>query len=443
MSEKHTRFVYPASLSETLKLIQVDQHSLSVYMEEMIHHCNEVNPIVRALLPEPQRRQRLLNETRLLRNEYPNPASRPILYGATVGVKDIFHVDGFVTRAGSELPPHLFAGEEAACVTKLKQAGALIMGKTVTTEFAYFEPGQTRNPHNTEHTPGGSSSGSAAAVAAGLCTLSLGTQTIGSVIRPAAFCGIVGYKPSLGRIDPTGLVFFSRTIDHVGLFTQDVEGMAIAASVLCDGWSDKQVENKLPVLGVPDGPYLRQADDAALQKFEEHVLMLQVAGYSVKRVPAFTDIEELNTLHRRMVFAEFAKEHEAWFDDFESLYRPRTIEAVQIGRNVPSAELDEAREHTLSFRSAVAELMDRVGIDLWICPPALGEAPLGIESTGDPNMNLPWTHAGMPAITIPAGLGEAGMPLGLQLVARFGADEALLQWVEAMSQLSMEAIYDE
>jgi len=153
-----------------------------------------------------------------------------------VGIKDIFHVDGFVTRAGTRVPPERFAGPEAASVALLREAGALIAGKTVTTEFAYFEPGPTRNPHNPAHTPGGSSSGSAAAVAAGLCQLALGTQTIGSVIRPAAFCGVVGFKPSFGRIPTSGLVYFSRTIDHVGLFTQDLDGMELAASVLCRDW---------------------------------------------------------------------------------------------------------------------------------------------------------------------------------------------------------------
>ncbi len=442
-SDKRTQFVYPASLSEALHSIQVDQHSLSIYIEEAVHHVNEVNPMVRAFLPETNRRQRLLEDMSELRRTYRGADNRPPLYGATVGVKDIFHVDGFVTKAGSNLPPELFSGGEAVSVRKLKEAGALIMGKTVTTEFAYFEPGPTRNPHNTEHTPGGSSSGSAAGVAAGLCTLALGTQTIGSVIRPAAFCGIVGFKPSLGRIDPEGIVYFSRTIDHVGLFTQDVAGMAIAAGVLCDDWQAEDVVETLPILGVPDGPYLHQADKAALRKFEEQVLMLQVAGYHVIRVAVFPDIEELNTLHRRMVFAEFAQEHSAWFDEFEELYRPRTVEAIEMGRTVADSELDAAREHTLSFRAAVAEKMEAEGIDLWICPPAIGEAPQGIDATGDPNMNLPWTHAGLPAVTVPAGVGDGGLPLGLQLVAHYGDDEQLLKWAEDLEALSVEAIYDD
>jgi Asp-tRNA(Asn)/Glu-tRNA(Gln) amidotransferase A subunit family amidase len=199
-------------------------------------------------LAEPDRRGRLHRAATALAVAYPEPAGRPSLYGALLAVKDIFHVDGFTTRAGATVPPELFAGPEAACVTRLRQAGALVVGKAVTTEFAYFEPGPTRNPHNLAHTPGGSSSGSAAAVAAGLAPLALGTQTIGSVIRPAAFCGIVGFKPSLGRVDPQGLVFFSRTLDQRGLFTQDVAGMALAAAVVCREWRDLPAPGRLPVL---------------------------------------------------------------------------------------------------------------------------------------------------------------------------------------------------
>lgn len=431
-------YVYPASLSDALHSIRERQHSLSVYVEELVQRVNKVDQTIHAFLPEPERMQRLRREAGELSAMYRGPDQRPALYGATVGIKDIFHVDGFVTRAGTNLPPQLFAGEEAIVVRQLKDAGALVMGKTVTTEFAYFEPGPTRNPHNIEHTPGGSSSGSAAAVAAGLCTLALGTQTIGSVIRPAAFCGIVGFKPSLGRIDPQGIVFFSRTIDHVGLFTQDVAGMATAAQVTCAGWSLSTPSDQLPVLGVPDGPYLAQTDDDALRRFEERLLMLQVAGYTVKRIPVLEGIEELNQLHRKLVFAEFAQEHADWFEDFESLYRPRTVEAIHLGQAVSAEELESARANCRALRSELEEGMDRERIDLWICPSAVGEAPYGIDATGDPNMNLPWTHAGMPAITIPAGRGTQGLPLGMQLIARFGADEELLVWAESLAALNIE-----
>jgi Asp-tRNA(Asn)/Glu-tRNA(Gln) amidotransferase A subunit family amidase len=261
----------------------------------------------------------------------------------------------------------------------------------------------------------------------------LGTQTIGSVIRPAAYCGIVGFKPSYDRIPTQGLVYFSRTADHVGLFTQDVAGMAIAASVLCQDWRASAVGARLPVLGVPDGPYLLQTDPAALAHFEEHVLMLQVAGYSVERVPILDDIANLNHLHRRMIFAEFAQEHAAWFAEHEAAYRPRTAEALRTGFTVSAAELAAARSNVTQLRQALMAAMDMTNIDLWICPAATGPAPAGLASTGDPNMSLPWTHAGLPVVALPCGKTESGLPLGVQLVARFGADEDLLAWAGSLA----------
>ena len=420
--------LHPAPLAAALDALQVGQHSLSIYLEQMTGRIDEIDPKVHAFLAEPGRLARLRAEAGVLRERFPARADYPRLFGALVGVKDIFHVDGFVTHAGSELPPELFAGPEAAVVTRLRAAGALLAGKTVTTEFAYAEPGPTCNPHNPEHTPGGSSSGSAAAVAAGLCTLALGTQTIGSVIRPAAFCGIVGYKPSFDRIPTAGIVYFSRSIDHVGLFTQDLPGMAIAASVLCDDWQRAEPPTGLPVLGVPDGPYLTQTDPASLEIFEEILLMLQVAGCTVKRVEALPQIAALNVQHRRLIFGEFAREHAEWFAKHGALYRPKTAEAIRTGQTVDDAELDELRAMPPRLRAELAELMDRAEIDLWVSPAAGGAAPKGITFTGDPNMNLPWTHAGMPTLTVPAGRSAEGLPLGLQLTARFGADEALLAW---------------
>src|SRR3970040_1828025 len=179
---------------------------------------------VRAFVPEESRFERLRREAKALLSRFPDSGERPPMFGVLIGVKDIFRVGGFPTRAGSRLPAEVFEGPEAEPVKKLKAAGTLVLGKTVTTEFAYFAPGPTRNPHNLAHTPGGSSSGSAAAVAAGLAPLARGPQTIGSIVRPAAFCGVVGFKPSFGRISTEGVIPLSPSLDHVGFFTQDVAG---------------------------------------------------------------------------------------------------------------------------------------------------------------------------------------------------------------------------
>ncbi len=423
-----TNFLQPAPLAETVAALRSGQIDLRSHIDAVCDRIEQVDSVIEALLAEPDRRGRLQRAASALAAAYPEPAGRPPLFGALLAVKDIFHVDGFTTRAGAALPPELFAGPEAACVTRLRQAGALVLGKAVTTEFAYFEPGPTHNPHNLAHTPGGSSSGSAAAVAAGLAPLALGTQTIGSVIRPAAFCGIVGFKPSLGRIDPSGLVFFSRTLDQVGLFTQDLAGMALAASVLCQGWQDVPAPGRLPVLGVPVGPYLEQAEPAALRAFWQQMGRLAAAGVIVRETPALASIEALNSLHRRLVFAEFAQEHASLYAQHASLYRPRTAEIAEMGKTVSPEELAAARANIAVLRGELEGLMDGAGIDLWACPAARGPAPAGLHATGDPAMNLPWTHAGLPALTLPAGLAGNGLPLGLQLVGRLGDDEALLGW---------------
>lgn len=430
-----TPLTHPAPLAATVDALRRGELDLHVCIDQTCDRIEQVDRLVQALLPEEGRRARLHRQADALLARYPAAAERPTLFGALVAVKDIFHVEGFATQAGAALPPALFAGPEAASVTALRHAGALVLGKAVTTEFAYFEPGPTHNPWNLAHTPGGSSSGSAAGVAAGLAPLALGTQTIGSVIRPAAFCGVVGFKPSLGRIDPQGLVFFSRTLDQVGFFTQDLAGAALAAAVLCVDWRSNAAEQRAPVLGVPSGPYLQQTEPDALAAFWQQIETLRAAGLVVRVVPALAEIEALNTLHRRLVFAEFAQEHAAAYARYADLYRPRTREIIELGRTVSAAELTATRANISSLRHELTAQMEGTGIDAWVCPAARGPAPLGLQATGDPALNLPWTHAGLPALTLPVGLAASGLPLGLQLVGHFGADEALLGWAEAISTI--------
>ncbi len=426
-------FINSAPLWLTIEKLRAGQMDLFAHIDEMCDRLEELDPQMESMLSEPDRRNRVQAEAKALQARYPNPTKRPPLYGALVAIKDIFHVSGFLTRAGSVIPPELFAGPEASCVCRLRDAGALILGKSVTTEFAYFEPGPTRNPHNLSHTPGGSSSGPAAAVAAGLCPLSIGTQTIGSVIRPAAFCGVIGFKPTLYRIATEGLVYFSRTLDQIGVFTQDLAGTELAASVLCESWKPVPTPGTMPVLGVPAGPYLEQAEPEALKAFGRHLEKLESAGCKIKRVPALKQIGDLNTLHRRFVFGEFAREHEAIYPKHASLYRKRTVEIIEIGKTVSDQELASLKTNCSALRQELETAMAHAGIDLWVTPSALGPAPEGIHATGDPNMNLPWTHAGMPSITLPAGKAQNGLPLGLQLVAPFGADEQLVAWCQVMT----------
>jgi Asp-tRNA(Asn)/Glu-tRNA(Gln) amidotransferase A subunit family amidase len=427
--------LHPAPLAESAAASRTGELELLTYINDICDRIDTLEPEIQALLPEPDRRVRLLAEAQALQARFPDPANRPPLFGIPVGIKDIFFVDGFPTRAGSQLPPELFVGAEGNCVRALRAAGALMLGKTVTTEFAYFEPGPTRNPHNLEHTPGGSSSGSAAAVAAGFCPLAIGTQTIGSTIRPAAFCGIVGFKPGYGRIPNNGLILCSNTFDHVGIFTQDVAGAALAASLLCHNWQagETGVADALPVLGVPEGPYLAQASPEGLAAFERQLALLVKAGYTLRRVTAMEDIEVINRRHSRIVFAEMARVQAAWFAQYESLYRPRTAAAIREGQEVSAEELQLARADIAKLRAQLEALVSQAGIDVWVCPSAPGPAPEGLTSTGSPLMNLPWTQAGLPAISLPAGRAANGLPLGFQCVGAYMADERLLKWAAPMA----------
>lgn len=424
----------PAPLAATAKALRTNELDLLAYINDICARIDAAEPHIQALLPQPQRRERLLAQAEALQAHFPDPASRPPLYGIPVGVKDLFNVDGFPTQAGSQLPASLFDGPEAVCVRALRQAGALIVGKTVSTEFAYFEPGPTRNPHNLAHTPGGSSSGSAAAVAAGLCPLALGTQTIGSTIRPAAFCGIVGFKPSYDRIPTAGLIKCAESLDTAGFFTQDVAGVDLAASLLCDNWRRVEPAHK-PVLGVPEGAYLAQASAEGLAAFERQLRSLAAAGYSVMRVAALEQIEAINRRHLTIVCAEMAQVHASWFAQYESLYRPRTAAAIREGQSVDAENLTRARAGRIQLRAALEALMDRYGIDVWVAPAAPGSAPEGIHTTGNAVMNLPWTHAGLPVLSLPAGRAENGLPLGLQCVGAFMADEQLVAWAADLAEV--------
>ena len=412
------------------------------YVDQLCDRIDAVDGDLRAFLTECGRRERLRSEVESLLDRHPDPDDRPPLFGVPVGVKDNTHAAGFETRAGTAVPPELFQGPEATCVGRLRDAGALVLGKTVTTGFAGGGPGLTRNPHDLDHTPGGSSSGSAAAVAAGLCPLATGTQTAGSVGRPAAFCGIVGFKPSFGRIPRDGVIERSETADHVGAFAQDVSGITLAAEVLCDDWGTVPAPEGLPALGVPEGTYLDAAEAEGRAAFEAHVSRLEAAGCSIERirVPLFEDYEALDRLHHRMTRAELALVHEPWFDDYEAFYRTPMAEAIREGREISAGELARGRAMAEALREELDALLVEHGLDAWVAPGAPGPAPETIRSTGDPAMNRPWTYAGVPVLSVPAGTAENGLPLGLQVAGQFGADEELLGWGPALSDaLSVSA----
>jgi Asp-tRNA(Asn)/Glu-tRNA(Gln) amidotransferase A subunit family amidase len=422
------------SLSRSVLELKSGKTNPVDYINRICDRIEAVEPVIHALLPEDGRRERLILEARELTNKYPDPTGRPALFCIPVGVKDLFRVDGFPTKAGSQLPEELFAGIESSVVTSLKNAGALILGKTITTEFAYFESGPTCNPYQPDHTPGGSSSGSAAAVACGFAPLSLGTQTIGSITRPASFCGVYGFKPSLGRIPTDGVIPFSASVDHIGFFTQDHAGVELIAGILCKQWNANiALPQRNPVIGIVTGKYLEQADAEVLQFFENKIDELEQKGFVLKYVDAFGDIETVNTYHRAIIASEFADVHKDWFRAHEELYRKNSRELILEGRKVSRDQYQTAKNGMELFRNRIENVKAKHQIDIWLSPSSCTPAPEGLNSTGSPLMNLPWTNAGMPTLSVPSGSTANQLPLGLQFAVSFMQDESLIAWVKKLS----------
>ncbi len=361
-----------------------------------------------------------------LLRRYPDPEQRPPLFGVPLGVKDIFRVDGRAIRCGSALPPEVFAGRQAEAVTRLKAAGALVMGITVSAEFACWAPGPTRNPCNLSHTPGGSSSGSAAGVAAGFFALALGSQTAGSVIRPAAYCGVVGVKPSFGRVGRDGMIPYAVSLDHVGLMADSVDRAEGAMAALCDDW--RRAPQPAPadiVLGVASGPYLQNATARARSVFEATVDSLRHAGFTVRDVLLFEDVDEVNDSLSRLSKAEVAVVHREWSARYGELYHPTTMTEVRAGRALPVGEAERLRAMQARTARRVGQITAEAGIDIWLSPAAPDRAPAGLEATGDPVMNSPWIFVGWPTLTLPCAIDGDGLTYGLQIAAPNGCDEML------------------
>ena len=348
-----------------------------------------------------------------------------LLEGVPLGVKDIIDVAGLPTRMGSALTDERPAAASAECVRRLQEAGALVLGKTVTTEFAYYTPGRTRNPWNTAHTPGGSSSGSAAAVACGMVAGALGTQTNGSIIRPAAFCGVVGYKPSLGAISSDGTLDPWPSLDHTGVFARNVADAALLAHVMSAGavpaTLDASGGQRLLVVRTP---VWREAEPHAQAVFLATIDRLQAAGADItaRELP-----EEFGAAHaalRTLMAREAALHFRVLRETHGEGLSPQLRALIDEG----AALDDDAYPRALGVQRALRErYADFIAaFDAVLTPATPGEAPATLEQTGSPVFCSLWSLLGVPAITIPCALGRHGLPLGLQITAASGAEAAAL-----------------
>ena len=375
-------------------------------------------------------------------------SSEAPLAGVPVGVKDLIDTADMPTAYGSPAYEGRRPDKDAWIVARLRAAGATILGKTVTTEFAWRHPGATTNPWNHDYTPGGSSSGSAAAVAAGIVPLALGTQTFGSVIRPAAYCGVVGVKPSYGTIARTGVLPLSGSLDHLGIFTTSVADavhvLGIVAGTDADdphtthvsrqGNGHGDAARRPPRIGVLREQIGGPIDEAQQQVLDQLAERLRADGAEI--VDADLPVELVDAAqHASILLAvEAALTHGELVDRSPALVSAPMMALVAQGRTLPATEYANAKAlQVLMARRFDRWLTEAATLDALLVAPASGEAPRGLDYTGDAAFCTPWTFLGVPAITLPVGFGPGGLPLGVQLVGASQRDTALLSlaaWVE-------------
>ncbi|MCU7873065.1 MAG: amidase [Candidatus Thiodiazotropha sp. (ex Lucinoma borealis)] len=379
-----------------------------------------------------------LIQARML-DEY-RQTGRPLgpLHGLPVGIKDIIDTHDLPTENGNALDSGRRPTEDAWLVARLRAAGAIIPGKTVTTECAYLAPAKTRNPHNPEHTPGGSSSGSAAAVASGMVPFAVGTQTGGSVIRPASFCGIVGFKPSFGMIPRSGVLRTSRQLDTVGTFGRTIEDAALLADILAghdlvDPDTMPMAQPRLletaltnppvtPQLAFIKSPAWSDIEPDCAEGFAE---LVDVLGEHCDAFELPGIFDEGAKAQRRIMLTEMAHNLRHYYDRGADKLAAETCAAIEEGRTISAVDYLAAIAWRDTLYAGLEEIFDRY--DAVITPAAPGEAPVGHSSTGSAAFNVLWSLTGVPAITLPLLTGRRGLPVGVQLIGRRNDDARLLR----------------
>jgi amidase len=353
-----------------------------------------------------------------------------LLHGMTLGVKDIFDTASLPTEYGSPIYAGHRPAWDAACVALARAAGAVVIGKTVTTEFATMVPARTLNPHDARRTPGGSSSGSAAAVAAGMVRFAFGSQTVGSTIRPAAYCGVVGYKPTFGMLSRSGMKMGAESLDTVGVIARTVDDAALlaAGSGMREDLAGGEFLEKprLAVCRSPNWHHMsREGADAFLAAAE------RLGGQGAKIFEREVPFDALDKAATTILFYQMARGLAYEMAHHRARVSPMLVQRVEEGSAIPHAEYAKALAYAAECRKRLADLMGDLGAIL--TPSATGEAPLGLESTGNTAMNRLWTVLYAPCVTVPSSVGPAGMPLGVQIVGLPGADARTLaaaRWVE-------------
>ena len=443
--------LFDLTVAQAARRIRERELSSSALAEALIDRIQRLDPILKAWVTVD--REEVLDTARQRDQELDAHGPRGPLHGIPVGLKDIFYTEGMKTTAGSKIHADFVPTYDATCVARLKDAGAVVLGKAVTTEFAFADPSPTRNPWNLAHTPGGSSSGPAAAVAARMCAAALGSQTAGSTCRPASYNGIVGLKPTAGRISLHGVVPLAWSLDTVGTLTRTVEDAAILLGVMAGhdpndhSSATEPVEDYRDALDRFQGPpriglikeyFLEQCDHEVRKHTEDVAQRLSRAGATVEELALPGSYASCHPAHRVVMNVEAAAFHEELFKERPEDYGPVLSRTIETGMLVPGVRYLEAQRLRRRFKDEITALATKV--DVLLTPTTVTPAPRDLNTTGDPVFQTPWTFAGLPTVTVPSGLSLSGLPLGIQLVGRpFGEADLLAaaRWCEATLGLNL------
>ena len=397
-------------------------------------------------------RETVLADAQQRQDELESKEATGPLQGVPIGIKDIYNIAGIPTTAGSKVYADYVPDETAVTINLLQKAGAIILGKTVTTEFACLDPSHTKNPWNPAHTPGGSSSGSAVSVAARMCPIAMGSQTVGSVLRPASYNGIVGLKPTYGRVSRRGVVPVSWSLDTVGWMGRTVEDMALLLQVMAGPDEEDPVASRLPAddylsglesgkpprIGLITTLFMEESDAETQKKTRDTLAKFTAAGASVVEL---TLPESFNTAFEDQLLimgSEAAAFHKPMYEKQAQDYRPKLREMLRQGLETDAVTYSRAMERRVRFSADMRVLADQVDV---LLTPSTPTAPLAdLTNTGDTRFQGPWTSCGLPTITLPTGLAESGLPMGIQLIAS-PFDEASLfataRWCEKLIDVNL------
>jgi len=442
---------YELSASEVARQIKSKELSPVSLVQSLLDRIDSLEPALKAWVYLD--REEVLSEARRKEQEVDSGTAGGPLHGVPIGLKDIYYTAGIPTTACSKLYADFVPEYDATTVSSLKQAGAIMLGKTVTTEFACMDPSPAINPWNPAHTPGGSSSGSAVAVASRMCPAALGSQTVGSVLRPASYNGLVGFKPTFGRVSRYGVIPVSWTLDTMGWLVRTVEDAALLLQVMAGPDTADPVASRTAVpdylkgLEAPPAPrigflrrfYYEQADPETQKNVDQVLQQLNQAGAQVEELPMPDSIDTAIADQQLIMSVEGAAFHQPMYEERAQDYQPKLREMLGRGLTVDAASYSRAKERSLRFVTDMELLAEKA--DVLITPSTPTPALADLSNTGNTMFQGPWTYAGLPAITIPSGIAQSGLPLGIQLAAAPFAEARLLaaaRWCEGVLDLHLD-----